>query len=109
MVTPQDAAHLDAKKVLAMFQQVSIPVIGGVENMSGVLCPTCHTAVDVFSPVADQRSIWAAGVDLLASIPIDPAVAGADGTPLLVAQPTSRAAEAFLALAGHVQTWARAR
>ena len=109
VVTPQDAAHLDAKKVLAMFQQVSIPVIGGVENMSGVLCPTCQTAIDVFPPVADQRSIWAAGVDLLASIPVDPAVAGADGTPLLVGQPTSQAAEAFLALAGHVQTWAEAR
>ena len=106
VVTPQDAAHLDAKKVLAMFQQISVPVIGGVENMSGLVCPTCGTEIDVFPPVDDQRSIWAAGVDRVASIPIDPAVAGKGGAPLLVAHPTSPAAEAFLALARHVQTWA---
>ena len=109
VVTPQDAAHLDAKKVLAMFAHVPVPVIGGVENMSGLLCPTCHTAIDVFSPVAHQRSIWAAGVDRVASIPIDPAVAGSDGTPLLVAQPTSPAADAFVAIARHVRTWAGGR
>jgi ATP-binding protein involved in chromosome partitioning len=84
-------------------------VIGGVENMSGLLCPTCHTAIDVFSPVAHHRSIWAAGVERVASIPIDPAVAGSDGTPLLVAEPTSPAAHAFIALAAQVRTWAAGR
>ncbi len=109
VVTPQDAAHLDAKKVLAMFEQVSVPVIGGVENMSCLLCPTCRTAIDVFPPVEHSRSIWAAGVEQVARIPMDPAVAGAGGTPLLVGQAGSPPAEAFLALARRVRAWARTR
>ncbi len=109
VVTPQDAAHLDAKKVLTMFEQVSVPVIGGVENMSGLLCPTCRTVIDVFPPVHHDRSIWAAGIDRLARIEIDPAVAGSGGTPLLAGERDSPAAEAFLGLARHVRAWAGAR
>lgn len=95
VVTPQDAAHLDAKKVLAMFEQTSVPVIGGVENISGLLCPTCQTAIDVFPPVAPERSIWAMGVERLTSIPIHPFVAGERGRPLLVEHLESQQATAI--------------
>ncbi len=106
VVTPQDAAHLDAKKVLAMFEQSSVPIIGGVENMSGLLCPCCGSLIEVFSPVAPARSIWAAGVDRLAGIPIHAAVAGDDGRPLLVEHPGSAEAEAFRTLARRLKSWA---
>jgi ATP-binding protein involved in chromosome partitioning len=60
VVTPQDAAHLDARKVLTMLDQLSVPVIGGVENMSRLVCPTCATAIDVFPPVApgERSGTW---------------------------------------------------
>lgn len=106
IVTPQDAAHLDAKKVLAMFEQTSVPIIGGVENMSGLLCPSCQTVVDVFPPVAPERSVWATGVERLASIPIHPFVSGDRGRPLLVEHPESQQATAMRLLARRLRSWA---
>lgn len=106
VVTPQDAAHLDAKKVLAMYEQSSVPIIGGVENMSGLLCSCCGTFLEVFPPVVPARSIWAAGIDRLAEIPMHAAVAGGEGRPLLVEHPGSAEAEAFRTLARRLKSWA---
>lgn len=106
VVTPQDAAHLDAKKVLAMFEQLSVPVIGGVENMSGLVCPSCADVIEVFAPVAPERSIWATGIIRLVQIPIHSSVAGTRGRPLLVEDPGSVEAEAFRTLAGRLTSWA---
>jgi ATP-binding protein involved in chromosome partitioning len=101
VVTPQDVAHLDAKKVLDLCTRMSVPVLGAVENMSGLSCPDCGARIDVFPRVAGERSIWAAGVERLAEIPLDPEVAqtGDAGVPLLVSRPASAQAEAFRALA----------
>ena len=106
VVTPQDAAHLDAKKVLTMFEQSSVPVVGGIENMSGLVCPCCANLIEVFQPVAQERSIWAAGVERLVQIPVHRSVAGAGGRPLLVEHPESAEAEAFRTLARRLKAWA---
>ena len=86
VVGPQDAAHLDARKVLELFQDAGVPVLGGVENMAGLVCPHCGERVDVFPNTAYERSIWALGVPKLGSVPLDPAVAAAgdSGRPVLV-------------------------
>ena len=68
VVGPQDVAHLDAKKVLSMLEDASVPVLGGVENMSGLTCPHCGEVIDVFPRVADERSIWSLGVQRLGTI-----------------------------------------
>ena len=106
VVTPQDAAHLDAKKVLAMFEQLAVPVLGGVENMSGLACPCCGHVIEVFEPVAPERSIWETGVERLVQIPIHRSVAGAGGRPLLVEHPDGPEAEAFRTLARRLKGWA---
>jgi len=106
VVTPQDAAHLDAKKVLAMFEQLAIPVVGGIDNMSGLACPCCGHVIEVFEPVAPERSIWATGVERLVQIPIHRSVAGAGGRPLLVEHPESAEAKAFRTLARRLKAWA---
>jgi ATP-binding protein involved in chromosome partitioning len=97
VVTPQDVAHLDAKKVVAMFERSRVPVLGAVENMSGLRCPCCATDIDVFPRVAEERSLWARGIECLGRIPLDPSVASAGdrGQPLLVTNPESVPAEAF--------------
>lgn len=77
VVTPQDVAHLDAKKVLDLCRRTNVEVIGAVENMSGLICPRCDERIEVFPRVADERSIWSQGVRKLAEIPMDPAVAQA--------------------------------
>ena len=105
VVTPQDVAHLDARKALRMFQDTGIEVLGGVENMSSIRCPHCGQSIDVFSRVSEERSIWAFGVQRLAQIPLDRAVsdAGDTGRPLLVAAPMSAASLAFKGLAHKVK------
>jgi ATP-binding protein involved in chromosome partitioning len=72
VVTPQEVAHLDAKKAISMFRDAKVPVLGGVENMAGLTCPCCGEQIDVFPPCDEHRTIWASGVERLASIPFQP-------------------------------------
>jgi ATP-binding protein involved in chromosome partitioning len=83
VVTPQDVAHLDAKKVLSMLEGAGVPVLGGIENMSTFGCPSCGAPIDVFPQVQPERSIWHAGVECLGRVPLDPTIAQAfeDGRP----------------------------
>jgi ATP-binding protein involved in chromosome partitioning len=80
VVGPQDAAHFDARKLLALLRDADVAVIGAVENMSGLRCPHCGELIDVFVPVADERSLLRE-VELLVSIPLDPAFATINGIP----------------------------
>jgi ATP-binding protein involved in chromosome partitioning len=104
VVGPQDAAHLDAKKVLAMFSERRVPVLGGVENMHELRCPHCENDVELFPKVRASRSIWDVGVEKLAELPFEPRLAqeAERGRPLLVAAPQSAQAQRFRDLAGHV-------
>jgi ATP-binding protein involved in chromosome partitioning len=104
VVTPQDVAHLDAKRVVEMFQDARIKVLGGVENMAGLACPHCGEHVDLFPTVPDDRSLWTFGVERLGSIPFDPSIAvgGDAGAPVIVAHPESAQAEAFRTVATRV-------
>lgn len=80
VVGPQDAAHLDARKILGLLRDTNVPVLGAVENMRGFRCPHCGELMDVFPPVAAERSLLR-DVELLVSIPLDPAFATPDGIP----------------------------
>ena len=75
VVGPQDVAHLDARKFVDFLRDADVPVLGGIENMSGLVCPSCGERIDVFPLVAVERAIWASGVQLLGQVPLDPAVA----------------------------------
>jgi ATP-binding protein involved in chromosome partitioning len=103
VVGPQDAAHLDAKRVVELFAAADVRIIGGVENMSGLVCPHCGGYVEVFPRVADERSIWRLGVRRLAALPLDPVTTQNGGGPLLVAAPDSAQAERFRKLATAVR------
>jgi ATP-binding protein involved in chromosome partitioning len=80
VVGPQDAAHLDGRKLLTMLRDAKVPVLGAVENMCGLRCPHCDELIEVFPPVAPERSILRE-VGLLGSIPLDPAYATVNGIP----------------------------
>ena len=80
VVGPQDAAHLDARKVLSLLQDAGVRVLGAVENMRGLRCPHCGETLDVFPPVSEERSLLRE-VELLVSIPLDPSFATVNGIP----------------------------
>jgi ATP-binding protein involved in chromosome partitioning len=80
VVGPQDTAHLDARKLLALLRDAKVTVLGAVENMRGMRCPHCGETIEVFPPVADDRSLLRE-IELLVSIPLDPALATINGIP----------------------------
>jgi ATP-binding protein involved in chromosome partitioning len=79
VVGPQDVAHLDARRFLDFLRDSDVPVLGGIENMSGLACPHCGETIEVFAPVRDERSIWSDGVARLGQIPLDPSLGRLDG------------------------------
>ncbi|HKD93930.1 MAG TPA: P-loop NTPase [Gaiellaceae bacterium] len=89
---PQDAAHLDARKLLDTLREARVPVLGAVENMSGLRCPHCGEVVEVFPPVAPERSLIRE-VELLASIPLDPSFARVNGVAPVFAELADRVVE----------------
>lgn len=104
VVGSQDASHLDAKKVLAMFREQGVEVLGGVENMHAMQCPHCQSEIEIFPRVRASRAIWSAGVEQLAELPFEPVLvqAAERGVPLLVAAPQSAQADRFRQLAQRI-------
>ncbi len=97
VTTPQDVALADAVKGLKMFQEVKTPILGIVENMSGFVCPCCNEKTDIFGSGGGKRTAEQHGVTLLGEVPIQPNVreGGDSGTPVVLADPDSAAAQAF--------------
>jgi ATP-binding protein involved in chromosome partitioning len=104
VTTPQDVALIDARKGLAMFRKVNVPVIGIIENMSGFSCPHCGEMTHVFKEGGGKRTADLLECTFLGSVPLDPAVVlgGDSGTPIVVANPDGPHGEAFTQLARSV-------
>jgi len=111
VTTPQDIALIDARKGLAMFQKVNVPVLGIVENMATFVCPHCGKESEIFKRGGGKRTAEQLGVPFLGEVPLDPAVvAGGDtGTPIVAAAPGSAAAMAFVAIARAVAEATKSR
>ena len=69
--TPQDLALIDARRAVAMFGQVGVPVLGMVENMSGFCCPNCQHVSHPFGAGGAETEATAMGVAFLGRIPLD--------------------------------------
>jgi ATP-binding protein involved in chromosome partitioning len=101
VTTPQDIALLDARKGIEMFQKVSVPVLGVIENMAMHTCSECGHTESIFGADGGERIAQEYGVPLLASLPLERAIREYTdaGTPLLVAAPESQGAAFYLAAA----------
>ncbi|MGI9337226.1 MAG: iron-sulfur cluster carrier protein ApbC [Gammaproteobacteria bacterium] len=97
VTTPQDLALTDAKKGLVMFNKVSIPVLGVVENMSVYVCGQCGAAAEIFGRGAGEKLAKDYGAELLGQLPLDINIrAAADGgKPSVVAEPDGNAAQLY--------------
>jgi ATP-binding protein involved in chromosome partitioning len=102
--TPQDIALQDARKGLAMFRKVDVPVLGFVENMSYFLCPHCGERSEIFSHGGARKEAETLGVEFLGELPLDIAIRETSdgGTPIVVAQPDGPLAKTYRAMAARI-------
>ena len=87
--TPQDLALIDARKGVAMFQRLDVPVLGIIENMSYFCCPNCHHRSEIFAHGGARAEAERLGVPLLAEIPLDMQLRESSdaGLPIVVGEP----------------------
>lgn len=75
VTSPQDLVSMIVKKSVNMAKLMNIPVVGLVENMSGVICPKCGEKIDIFGESHAEETAKEMGIPLLAQIPLDPRLA----------------------------------
>ncbi len=104
VTTPQDVALIDARKGLAMFRKVNVPVLGIIENMSYFICRHCGEREEIFGHGGGKKTAEMLGVPFLGEVPIDPkvVVGGDTGEPIVILEPESPAALAFKELANQI-------
>jgi ATP-binding protein involved in chromosome partitioning len=102
--TPQDLALIDARKGLAMFRRVDVPVLGIVENMSFFVCPHCGERSDIFGHGGAEHEAVRVGVPFLGAIPLHMRIREYSdaGTPVVAREPEGEHAEAFRRVAARV-------
>lgn len=103
--TPQDLSLIDARRGLAMFRKVNVPVLGIIENMSYFQCPHCGTRSDIFGHGGARHEAERLGVPFLGEIPLhmDIRAASDSGNPLLVSEPNGTHSAIYRAIAGEVR------
>jgi ATP-binding protein involved in chromosome partitioning len=102
--TPQDIALIDARKAIAMFQKVKVPILGMVENMSIFVCPGCGEQHSIFGHGGAKATAESYGAPFLGEIPLVPKIRELSdkGTPVSVTEPDGPEAAAFLDVAKKV-------
>lgn len=102
--TPQDVSLKIARRGLRMMEQVKVPILGVIENMSGFTCPDCGTVTHIFHQGGGEAIAQELDVDFLGKVPLDPTVVdcGDDGRPLVRAAPDSPAAAAYRSIAARL-------
>jgi Mrp family chromosome partitioning ATPase len=86
VTTPQDVATLDARKSAKFIQKLDVPVLGIIENMSGMVCPHCGEEIDLFGKGGGKKIAEELSVPFLGAIPIDIEMrkAGDEGRPFII-------------------------
>ena len=97
VTTPQDLSINDVKKCINFCRQVNVPVLGVVENMSGLVCPHCKNVIDIFKKGGGEAMAAQMGVPFLGRIPIEPMIVEASdaGKPFVYHYSKTEAARAF--------------
>jgi ATP-binding protein involved in chromosome partitioning len=101
VTTPSDVSLEDARKAVRMFEQVKVPILGIVENMSWLQCPHCDERIDVFSTGGGRRMAADMGAKFLGALPLSPQVriGGDTGHPVATFGEDDKRAADFYAIA----------
>lgn len=104
VTTPQQVALSDVVRGVGMFQQLDVPILGVVENMSYFVAPDTGKRYDIFGYGGGAKMAQEVGVDFLGEIPLEPQVriGGDEGTPIVVHDAEAAAARAIRAVAQKV-------
>jgi ATP-binding protein involved in chromosome partitioning len=103
--TPQDLALVDARRGIAMFRRVNVPVLGIVENMSYFLCPHCGERTDIFGHGGARAEAQRLGVPFLGEVPLDMEIREKSdaGLPVVATAPDGPHAQAYRDIAARVR------
>jgi len=109
VTTPQDVAILDARKSVLFAQEIKIPVVGIIENMSGFICPHCQGQTDIFKKGGGEKAAEELKVPFLGRVPFQPEFVdfGDKGTPFVSFQEKSKSAEAFMGIVKKIEDFVR--
>ena len=101
VTTPQEVSLADVGKALAMFERMSVPVLGLVENMTAFACPHCGELTEIFGRGGGERFATAHGVEYLGGVPLDITVrqGGDVGVPAVAQREPGPAAKALASIA----------
>jgi ATP-binding protein involved in chromosome partitioning len=104
VTTPQQVALSDVIRGVAMFQQLNVPILGVIENMSYFIAPDTGHRYDIFGHGGGAAMAKEVGVDFLGEVPLEPQVrmGGDEGSPIVVRAPESAAAQSIRAIAQKV-------
>jgi Mrp family chromosome partitioning ATPase len=103
VTTPQGVAILDSRKAVTMFQDMDVPLLGLIENMSYLSCPRCGEKIEIFRKGNAEAAARELGVDFLGSIPMDPEVGNLAEEGISFVGRGTVAQEAFDAIVSKVQ------
>lgn len=106
VTTPQDVALADVRKSIQFCNQLNLPVLGVVENMSGFVCPHCGEAVDIFKTGGGEAMANDMNVPFLGRVPLEPHVveAGDNGTPYVYTYAKTGAAKSFESIVAKIES-----
>jgi ATP-binding protein involved in chromosome partitioning len=104
VTTPQDLAVADVRRSVSFCEKVSLPVVGIIENMSGLVCPHCKEMIPLFKMGGGEALACEMNVPFLGSIPIDPEIVecGDNGTPYAHRFAERMAANKFAAIVSRI-------
>jgi ATP-binding protein involved in chromosome partitioning len=103
--TPQDLALIDARRGIAMFRRVDVPILGLVENMSYFLCPHCGERTEIFAHGGARKEADRWGVPFLGEVPLEPQIRETSdaGLPIVATRPDSSFAAIYRDIAAKVR------
>jgi ATP-binding protein involved in chromosome partitioning len=105
ITTPSELSLVDAEKGLQMYRSVNAPVLGIIENMTYFVCPHCGERTEIFAHGGGREISERLGVEFLGELPLDPELrkVGDEGHPIVLHDPKSPMARAFLDIAARIR------
>ena len=104
VTTPQEVALMDSRKAINFAKALNVPVIGVIENMSGMKCPHCGKEINLFKTGGGERAALQLGVPFLGRVPFDPQIVEVSdvGMTFIREYPYSEAGKAFAQIVAEV-------